>query len=180
MATPPSYPATIPSLLENPSLFERLDGDTLFFCFYYQQGTYQQYLAARELKRLHWRYHKKYHTWFARQEEPTAATDELEQVTLTLTLHPNPTTNPNTNPNPNPNTNPNPNPNPGHVRLLRLPHHARRLPERVVRALHLRLHVRVRLFGKGRLMHAVLRQSHCPAQPACKLAPRVDPLAYVL
>jgi CCR4-NOT transcriptional regulation complex NOT5 subunit len=25
--------------------------DTLFFIFYYQQGTYQQYLAARELKK---------------------------------------------------------------------------------------------------------------------------------
>ena len=81
MATPPSYPSTLPSLLENPALFERLDGDTLFFCFYYQQGTYQQYLAARELKRLHWRYHKKYHTWFARQEEPSAATDDFEQGT---------------------------------------------------------------------------------------------------
>lgn len=67
VATPPSYPTTVNPLLENPALFERLDGDALFFCFYYQQGTYQQYLAARELKRLHWRYHKKYHTWFARQ-----------------------------------------------------------------------------------------------------------------
>ena len=55
-------------LLDNPALFEKLDGDALFFCFYHQQGTYQQYLAARELKRLHWRYHKKYHTWYASVE----------------------------------------------------------------------------------------------------------------
>jgi hypothetical protein len=27
-------------------------------------------LAARELKRANWRFHKKYATWFARQEEP--------------------------------------------------------------------------------------------------------------
>ena len=74
-------PAQVIPVLENPALFERLDGDVLFFCFYYQQGTYQQYLAARELKRLHWRYHKKYHTWFARQEEPKVAGEDFEQGT---------------------------------------------------------------------------------------------------
>lgn len=45
-------------------MFEKLHTDTLFLIFYYQQGTYQQYLAARELKRQSWRYHKKYMTWF--------------------------------------------------------------------------------------------------------------------
>jgi len=29
--------------------------DTLFFIFYFQQGTYQQYLAAKELKKASWR-----------------------------------------------------------------------------------------------------------------------------
>jgi hypothetical protein len=38
--------------------------DTLFFIFYFQTGTLQQYLAARELKRQGWRFHKKYLTWF--------------------------------------------------------------------------------------------------------------------
>ena len=32
--------------------------DTLFFIFYFQQGTYQQYLAAKELKKLAWRCQK--------------------------------------------------------------------------------------------------------------------------
>lgn len=45
-------------------MFEKLNTDTLFLIFYYQQGSYQQYLAARELKRQSWRYHKKYMTWF--------------------------------------------------------------------------------------------------------------------
>lgn len=45
-------------------MFEKLNTDTLFLIFYYQQGTYQQYLAARELKRQSWRFHKKYMTWF--------------------------------------------------------------------------------------------------------------------
>lgn len=79
VATPPSYPTTAPPVLENPALFERLDADALFFTFYYQQGTARQYLAARELKRANWRFHKKHAAWFARQEEPKASTDLYEQ-----------------------------------------------------------------------------------------------------
>ena len=66
---------------DNPELFEKFDTDTLFFIFYYQQGTYQQFLAARELKKQSWRYHKKYMTWFQRHEEPKVTTDEYEQGT---------------------------------------------------------------------------------------------------
>ena len=76
---PASYPTSSPPVLENPALFERLDADALFFTFYYQQGTSRQYLAARELKRANWRFHKKHATWFARQEEPKASTDLYEQ-----------------------------------------------------------------------------------------------------
>jgi len=53
----------------------------LFFIFYYQQGTYQQYLGAKELKRQSWRYHKKYLTWFQRHEEPKEITADYEQGT---------------------------------------------------------------------------------------------------
>lgn len=45
------------------------------------QNTYQQYLAARELKRQSWRYHKKYNTWFQRHEEPKVTNDEYERGT---------------------------------------------------------------------------------------------------
>jgi hypothetical protein len=41
------------------------------------QGTYQQYLAARELKKQSWRYHKKYMTWFQRHEEPKVSGIDL-------------------------------------------------------------------------------------------------------
>eukprot|EP00026_Physarum_polycephalum_P001544 Phypoly_transcript_01546.p1 GENE.Phypoly_transcript_01546~~Phypoly_transcript_01546.p1 ORF type:complete len:662 (-),score=147.61 Phypoly_transcript_01546:310-2295(-) len=58
------YPALPLPVFEVPSIFEKFDTDTLFFIFYYQQGTYQQFLAARELKKQSWRYHKKYLTWF--------------------------------------------------------------------------------------------------------------------
>lgn len=40
---PSYYPQTPPpGLFENPAMFEKFDIDTLFFIFYYQQGTYQQ------------------------------------------------------------------------------------------------------------------------------------------
>jgi CCR4-NOT transcriptional regulation complex NOT5 subunit len=44
-----------------------------------RQGTHQQFLAARQLKRHAWRFHKKYLTWFQRHEEPKAVTEEHEQ-----------------------------------------------------------------------------------------------------
>ena len=49
--------------------FAKFDLDTLFFAFYYQQGTYQQYLAAVELKKKNWMFHKKYHTWFRKPDQ---------------------------------------------------------------------------------------------------------------
>lgn len=79
--TPASYPNTAAALFDNGAVFEKFDTDTLFFIFYYQQGTYQQYLAARELKKQTWAYHKKYMTWFKRHEEPKVTCEEYEQGT---------------------------------------------------------------------------------------------------
>jgi len=50
-----------------------------FWVFYYLPGTYQQFLAAKELKRQSWRFHVKYLTWFQRHSEPQAITEEYEQ-----------------------------------------------------------------------------------------------------
>ncbi|KAJ3123727.1 general negative regulator of transcription subunit 5 [Physocladia obscura] len=47
----------------------------------YRSSKTQLYLAARELKKQSWRFHKKYSTWFQRFEEPKAITDEYEQGT---------------------------------------------------------------------------------------------------
>ncbi|XP_017247305.1 uncharacterized protein LOC108218731 isoform X2 [Daucus carota subsp. sativus] len=84
--TPSSYPQVQAPIVNNPAFWERLGADnygtdTLFFAFYYQQNTYQQYLAAKELKKQSWRFHKKYNTWFQRHEEPKVATDDYEQGT---------------------------------------------------------------------------------------------------
>jgi hypothetical protein len=43
------------------------------------QNTYQQYLAARELKKQSWRFHRRYNTWFQRHVEPQVTTDEYER-----------------------------------------------------------------------------------------------------
>lgn len=101
---PSSFPTVPAPIFDNPAIFQvsrthsttvfnvfgeltvktclfhqQFDVDTLFFIFYYQQGTYQQYLAARELKDQSWRFHKQYLTWFKRHEEPKITTDEYEQ-----------------------------------------------------------------------------------------------------
>ena len=84
---PSSFPTTPPEVLDNPAVFEKMGTDCLFFIFYYAQGTYQQYLAARQLKKQNWRYHKKYMTWFQRHEEPKITTDEYEQGTYVYFDH---------------------------------------------------------------------------------------------
>jgi CCR4-NOT transcription complex subunit 3 len=80
-ATHPLFPTHPAVIVESPALFERLPMDSLFLAFYYQQGTYQQILAARQLKKQSWRFHKKYMTWFQRHEEPKLTTDEFEEGT---------------------------------------------------------------------------------------------------
>lgn len=78
---PSCFPTAPPPMLLSPSLFQHFDTDTLFFIFYFQPGTYQQYLAAKELKRQSWRFHRKYMTWFQRHEEPQVVESDYEQGT---------------------------------------------------------------------------------------------------
>ena len=82
-ATPAHYPQDILPIFDDPALYEnqRMETDTLFYIFYYKQGTYQQYLAAKALKNQSWRFHKQYQTWFQRHEEPKQITEEYEQGT---------------------------------------------------------------------------------------------------
>ncbi|KAG6885123.1 hypothetical protein C0993_005701 [Termitomyces sp. T159_Od127] len=77
--TAPYYPQSPHPALSTPAIFSQLDVETLFYVFYFLPGTYQQYLAAKELKRQSWRFHVKYLTWFQRHSEPQAITEEYEQ-----------------------------------------------------------------------------------------------------
>lgn len=76
-----NFPQEPLALLDDPRLYGRIEPDTLFYVFYYKQGTYQQYLAAKALKDMSWRFHKQYQTWFQRHEEPKSITEEFEQGT---------------------------------------------------------------------------------------------------
>ena len=82
-ANPATTPACFPDKpfrgFNNSDLLRKFDSESLFFIFYYQQSTYLQYLAAKELKRLGFRYHTKFHTWFQRHEKPTVTHDQYEQ-----------------------------------------------------------------------------------------------------
>ncbi|KYG49656.1 hypothetical protein M433DRAFT_139908 [Acidomyces richmondensis BFW] len=79
--TPAHYPQEPLGIFSDPVLYQRIDTDSLFYAFYYRQGTYQQYLAAKALKQQSWRFHKQYQTWFQRHEEPKNITEEFEQGT---------------------------------------------------------------------------------------------------
>ncbi|CAF1560433.1 unnamed protein product [Adineta ricciae] len=79
--TIPYYPQTPPAGSDTPEFYYRLAPDTLFFVFYYMEGTRAQYLAAKALKRQSWRFHTKHMMWFQRHEEPKTITDDYEQGT---------------------------------------------------------------------------------------------------
>ena len=80
-STPSYYPQEPFANVDDPSLYNKVDTDTLFYIFYYRQNTYQQYMAAKALKSQSWRFHKQYQTWFQRHEEPKTITEEFEQGT---------------------------------------------------------------------------------------------------
>jgi len=78
---PSYYPKAPPQGSDTIEFFQRLSTDTLFFIFYYMEGTKSQYLAAKALKKQSWRFHTKYVMWFQRHEEPKMINDEYEQGT---------------------------------------------------------------------------------------------------
>ena len=79
--TPAEFPQMPASIFDEPNIFDKFDTDTLFFIFYFHQGTPHQYLAARALKKQSWRYHKNFLTWFQRHDDPKYTSEEYEQGT---------------------------------------------------------------------------------------------------
>ncbi|KAL6728420.1 hypothetical protein Aduo_010195 [Ancylostoma duodenale] len=75
------YPQVSAQNVDTLEYYLRLSPETLFFIFYYMEGTRAQLLAAKALKKLSWRFHTKYLTWFQRHEEPKQITDDFEQGT---------------------------------------------------------------------------------------------------
>uniref|UniRef100_A0A9J7YTS2 CCR4-NOT transcription complex subunit 3 n=1 Tax=Cyprinus carpio carpio TaxID=630221 RepID=A0A9J7YTS2_CYPCA len=79
--TPPFHHQVPPHHSDSIEFYQRLSTETLFFIFYYLEGTKAQYLSAKALKKQSWRFHTKYMMWFQRHEEPKTITDEFEQGT---------------------------------------------------------------------------------------------------
>ena len=77
--SPNYYPQEPLTSLNDSLMFQKMDLDTLFYIFYYRQGTYQQSLAAKELKNRSWRFHKRFLTWFQRHEEPKTIKNDFEE-----------------------------------------------------------------------------------------------------
>ncbi|XP_054167950.1 CCR4-NOT transcription complex subunit 3-like [Oppia nitens] len=78
---PSYYPQQCLPHSDSIEFFHRLSTESLFFIFYFMEGTKAQYLAAKALKKQSWRFHTKYMMWFQRHEEPKTITDEYEQGT---------------------------------------------------------------------------------------------------
>lgn len=79
--TPPYYLQSPLPHSDTLEFYQRLATETLFFVFYYMEGTKAQYLAAKALKKQSWRFHTKYMMWFQRHEEPKIINEEYEQGT---------------------------------------------------------------------------------------------------
>ncbi|CAH2048846.1 unnamed protein product, partial [Iphiclides podalirius] len=79
--TPVYYNQVLLPHSDSVEFFQRLSTETLFFVFYYMEGTKAQYLAAKALKKQSWRFHTKYMMWFQRHEEPKVINEEYEQGT---------------------------------------------------------------------------------------------------
>lgn len=76
---PDFFPKQSLNIFESPDIYKKLDIDTLFFIFYSQPNTVQQYYAATQLKLYSWRFHTKYRTWFQRLDEPMLITTDYER-----------------------------------------------------------------------------------------------------
>ncbi|XP_063383701.1 CCR4-NOT transcription complex subunit 3 [Cydia fagiglandana] len=79
--TPQYYNQVVVPHSDSVEFFQRLSTETLFFVFYYMEGSKAQYLAAKALKKQSWRFHTKYMMWFQRHEEPKLINEEYEQGT---------------------------------------------------------------------------------------------------
>uniref|UniRef100_A0A673LX54 CCR4-NOT transcription complex subunit 3-like n=1 Tax=Sinocyclocheilus rhinocerous TaxID=307959 RepID=A0A673LX54_9TELE len=58
--TPPFHHQVPPHHSDSIEFYQRLSTETLFFIFYYLEGTKAQYLSAKALKKQSWRFHTKY------------------------------------------------------------------------------------------------------------------------
>ena len=79
-AGPGYFPSAPLEGFTSAEFYKRLNLDSLFFIFYFMEGTKAQLLAAQALKDLAWRFHTRELTWFQRAEQPKEVTENYEMV----------------------------------------------------------------------------------------------------
>jgi CCR4-NOT transcription complex subunit 3 len=82
--TPKRYFPTS-AMYNRQSNFQRFDVESLFFAFYYMQNTYQQFLAAQELKLRGWDFHIRFQTWIKKESHKEVTRGK--SVTKTKTIY---------------------------------------------------------------------------------------------
>lgn len=75
------FPQRVCAAMHQPPQLTRCSLDVLFLIFFARVGTREQLLAAEELQRRSWAYHRKYQTWFQRVGDATSRTDKAESGT---------------------------------------------------------------------------------------------------
>eukprot|EP00485_Elphidium_margaritaceum_P001688 CAMPEP_0202692114 /NCGR_PEP_ID=MMETSP1385-20130828/6581_1 /ASSEMBLY_ACC=CAM_ASM_000861 /TAXON_ID=933848 /ORGANISM="Elphidium margaritaceum" /LENGTH=942 /DNA_ID=CAMNT_0049347591 /DNA_START=32 /DNA_END=2860 /DNA_ORIENTATION=- len=80
-ATPRFFPHERKAAFDVCNVYALMDLDTLFFVFYFQSGSYAQFMAAKELKVRGWSFHEHYNAWFQRHysKRSSAESDAVEQ-----------------------------------------------------------------------------------------------------
>ena len=78
------FPQRVCAALHQAPQLTRCSLDVLFLMFFARVGTREQLLAAEELQRRGWAYHRKYQTWFQRVGEATSRTDKAESGTYLI------------------------------------------------------------------------------------------------
>lgn len=77
--TPSYFPKERRRMFDSPHIFTLMDLDTLFFIFYYQSASYQQFMAAKELKVRGWSYNTKFSAWFQRHYSKKGVKEQDER-----------------------------------------------------------------------------------------------------
>ncbi|XP_037954483.1 CCR4-NOT transcription complex subunit 3-like isoform X2 [Teleopsis dalmanni] len=77
--TPKQYPGNCFQFWNTTQFYDSLEINSLFFIFYYTNGSMSNYLASKALKKLRWRFHQGERVWLKRRSDPVLITSDYER-----------------------------------------------------------------------------------------------------
>ncbi|OAF68990.1 hypothetical protein A3Q56_03280 [Intoshia linei] len=83
-STPQYYPQESLASFNDPKFYDLVQLETLFFIFYFLEGTLSQYYAAKALKKQFWAFHTDQKIWYQRKQEPEEIGEDYEKVYFLL------------------------------------------------------------------------------------------------